>query len=725
MPASDIGLGPGANGGIAAPSLTSAAYSGTQLSLRLAPSTAPLTLEIYLFGANDRVFQASANLAANQSLVTVTVPGLTNGDQIIATATDSAGDTSPFSNAVTIASPLVVTNTFDSGSGSLRAAIINADATSGATISFDIPGGGPFVISLLSPLPAITATTAIDATTQPGFTNKPLVEVFGGNLGGMADGLLLAPGADSSTIKGLDLAAFGGAGIHVQSNGDIIVGNFLGTDLTGKAAGPGNTQGILIDTGTGTTIGGAAAGSANIIGFNAAGVVLQSAGNLVIGNFIGTDAAGDKLGNTTGVSISGSNNTVGGTTAGSPNVIGASTTNVLIQAAGTNNIVLGDFIGTDAAGDNLGVSGSYGVRVLGTGNTIGGTAAGSADTIGFNSTGVSLEGQNNAVLGSFIGTTAAGANRGNAVGIAVSAAGNTIGGVATGAADVIGDNTTAGVSLSGSNNLVQGDFIGTDAAAANLNNVIGVLVTGSANTIGGTSAAAADTIAFNATAGIQINGAGATTNVVQGDFIGTNAGSATLGNGIGVQIVGGSNNLIGGTTAGSPNTIGSNLQNGVSVLSGSGNAIHQNLYTGTNGTTAYVPASDIALAPGANSGIAAPVLSSASYDGTTLSIRLAASTQALTLEVYVLSTGPDQRHLQDHGAGPGQRHDREHPGGGIPDHRADPRDGDQLVERHLGVLERGDDRQPVRRDNDRGQRDGFTPRRHPQRRRRLRSDDQF
>jgi hypothetical protein len=711
VPASDIALGPGANGGIASPNLISASYSGTQLSLRLAASPVPLTLEVYLFGANDRVFQATMGLAANQTLVTLNVPGLANGDQIIATATDSANDTSAFSNAALIANPFVVINTNDSGSGSLRAAITNSISSPGTPITFNIPENDPgfnsttktFTINLKTKLPDITQKITIDATTQPEFTTKPVVEVFGGNIGGTADGLLLAHGSDSSKITGLDLAGFNGAGIHIQSNNVVIVGNFLGTDITGKAAGPGNVQGILVDTGTGNVIGGTATGSPNTIGFNNAGVVIQSDSNSMIGNFVGTDATGANLGNTIGVSIFSSSNTVGGTATGSPNTVGNSATNVFIQPTGTGNAVEGNFIGTDAAGHNLGVSGSYGVRVLGTGNTIGGSASSSRNTIGFNSAGVSLEGTGNTVEGNVIGTDGAGNNRGNVVGVSVSAArntiggaaadtiafnstagmaisgdsnvvrgeligtdaggsslgnavgvlvsgaGNTIGGTTSGDGNIIGANKSAGLSISGSSNLVEGNLIGTDAARHNLNNVIGVLITGAGNTIGGTTAPAANIIGRNSAAGIQINGGLATGNLVAGNDIGTDSASASappLPNGYNVQFLNATGNTIGGTAAGEGNVIGPYGTAGIAVLSGMQVEIHGNTYTSTTPNPTPPPAgnptitTDIAVAPGANNDQPAPVLLGTNIVTSTTPAQLqvfftdGANTSGVSLDIY-------------------------------------------------------------------------------------------
>ncbi|MDQ3754414.1 MAG: hypothetical protein M3371_06750 [Acidobacteriota bacterium] len=65
---------------------------------------------------------------------------------------------------------IVVTNTNDSGAGSLRQAILDANATAGTqTIAFNIPGSGVQTISPLSALPTITDAVVIDGTTQPRF----------------------------------------------------------------------------------------------------------------------------------------------------------------------------------------------------------------------------------------------------------------------------------------------------------------------------------------------------------------------------------------------------------------------------------------------------------------------------------------------------------------------------------------------------------------------------
>ena len=109
-------------------------------------------------------------------------------------------------------------------------------------------------------------------------------------------------------------------------------------------------------------------------------------------------------------------NTIGGTTAGQGNVVGTATS-VGVSITGASNVLEGNFIGTDAAGDKLGGTGSQPgsnaaviINNIGS-NTIGGTAAGSPNIIAFTSVGVSITGSSassNVLQGNFIGTNAAG-----------------------------------------------------------------------------------------------------------------------------------------------------------------------------------------------------------------------------------------------------------------------------------------------------------------------------
>src|SRR6267378_7582846 len=73
-----------------------------------------------------------------------------------------------------------VTTTGDSGAGSFRQAILDANATAGTdTIEFQIPGIAPFTISPTLPLPPLNEPVVINATTQPGYIDRPVVELDG------------------------------------------------------------------------------------------------------------------------------------------------------------------------------------------------------------------------------------------------------------------------------------------------------------------------------------------------------------------------------------------------------------------------------------------------------------------------------------------------------------------------------------------------------------------
>ena len=139
----------------------------------------------------------------------------------------------------TLLSTFSVTNTADSGPGSLRQAILDSDAATAATntIDFAIPGTGVQTIEPASSLPAITQAVLIDGESQPGYAGTPLIEL-GGQNAGTGDGLTIT--GSNVTVRGLDIGGYSqGAGIHITgagATGDWIYGNFLGTDPTGTHA---------------------------------------------------------------------------------------------------------------------------------------------------------------------------------------------------------------------------------------------------------------------------------------------------------------------------------------------------------------------------------------------------------------------------------------------------------------------------------------------------------
>ena len=308
----------------------------------------------------------------------------------------------------------------------LRAAIQQANATAGAdTINFNIPGTGVKTIAPSGgPLPRITDPVTINGYSQPGSkpnTNGPglgsnavlLIELNGTNAG--TDNLgIAAPGLDirtrDSTVKGLVINRFWGAGIRLEGQGGYtIAGNFIGTDPAGDTALPNGLGGIRIDSasdGAGSTIGGTTPAARNVISGNGLfGVEIITDDTNVQGNLIGTSASGTAdLGNSgPGVHVLfGPGNVVGGATAAARNVIsGNAGDGVIFEATGPNsqvqgNFVRGNYIGTNVKGTGALGNSKNGVLLYGTcgtvkNNVVGGTAPGEGNVIAFNSfTGVSV-----------------------------------------------------------------------------------------------------------------------------------------------------------------------------------------------------------------------------------------------------------------------------------------------------------------------------------------------
>ena len=199
-------------------------------------------------------------------------------------------------------------------------------------------------------------------------------------------------------------------------------------------------------------------------------------------------------------------------------------------------------------------------------NTIGGTAAGAGNVIsGNDSSGVEIEASDNLVVGNLIGTNAAGTGAmGNAYsGVYVGAASNTIGGTTAAARNVISANGLAGISqgidLAASNTLVEGNYIGTDVTGtvALGNHGQGIWATAGSNTVGGTASGAGNLISGNTVVGIWFySGNG---NLVEGNLVGTDVtGARALGNTYsGIQLQS-NNNIVGGTTAAARNVVSGN-----------------------------------------------------------------------------------------------------------------------------------------------------------------------
>jgi titin len=501
-------------------------------------------------------------------------------------------------------STFTVNTVADSGPGSLRQAILDANNSPGLdTVQFSI-GTGVQRIYLNSALPEVTDPIVLDATTQPGYGGAPLILLNGSNAGPNADGFLISAG--NSVVKGFIIRSFGANGIELTGNGgDVVSGNYLGTDYAGLIAHGNGQRGLYINGSSGNTIGGTTPGSGNVISGNElSGLVIDnnSTQNTVEGNLIGTSSVGTQaLGNAAaGVRIAdqSTNNVIGGTTAAARNIISGNGANGVVLDTGTSgNVVEGNYIGTGIRGLGRVGNGLRGVYVDGaSGNTVGGTTAGAGNLISGNGlSGVVLDDSatQNIVAGNLIGTNANGTaplgNAASGVRIGNQSSGNTIGGTTAAARNVIAGNGAHGVVLDSgaSNNQVQGNYIGTGIHGLGIvaNEQRGIYIDGSSgNTIGGTAAGAGNVISGNGLSGVVIDN-GSSQNTIQGNYIGTNAaGTGSLGNTLtGVRITGQSaNNVVGGATASARNVISGNGASGISLDTGaSANQVEGN-YIGTD-----------------------------------------------------------------------------------------------------------------------------------------------
>ena len=280
-------------------------------------------------------------------------------------------------------STIMVTTTADDGPGSLRQAINMANAEGGTnTIAFDIPGSGPQVIMPQSALPPVTSPLIIDGYTQPGSRPNtsatadnaaPSIVIDGSAISDIGQSLGLQVQADDSLVEGVVIQNFGGIGVVLSGAADVLQGDFIGTDTSGMTAQP-NSLGVGV-IGSADVIGGTSPASRDLVSGNDIGVAIAS---LAIG--------GDSL---------------------------------LTAEAGS--VVQGDLIGTNATGaGNLGNS-VIGVALAGSGNVVGGTASGQANTIAFN-------GQVGSVLNIGVGVVVVGLSPSSSSPISVQSTGNLISG---------------------------------------------------------------------------------------------------------------------------------------------------------------------------------------------------------------------------------------------------------------------------------------------------------
>ena len=343
-----------------------------------------------------------------------------------------------------------VTNCHDSGAGSFRQAILDANANPGPNrIIFNIPVTDPkyqtnaalgahwWRIKPATPFPDITRDgTFIDGTTQAAYIGGdpnpygPEIELDGEL--GPSGSCLVINNASSCVIKGLVINKFllGGEddanGIKIlfgAATSNEVKGCYVGLDALGFQYGFGNDQtGVLIIDGKNNIIGGSTVSDRNVISGNGArGIQIHgsgatpaqiASGNVIKGNFIGLDSSGTILirNSTVGVAIGNyaSNNIVGGTAPGESNVIsGNGTFGVrLVGDHVSSNEVKGNFIGTNPAG-TLSLPNVFGVAVDSSAesNVIEGNVISGNSTFGL---AIMYGAGHNTVAGNFVGTNGSG-----------------------------------------------------------------------------------------------------------------------------------------------------------------------------------------------------------------------------------------------------------------------------------------------------------------------------
>jgi hypothetical protein len=184
-------------------------------------------------------------------------------------------------------------------------------------------------------------------------------------------------------------------GSPTSGAGHTVQGNYIGTNAAGTATLLGGTAagaGVRIADSGNNLIGGTDPGARNVIAGNAVGVMFYDArpGNVVQGNYIGTNATGTAaLSNGEGMLFAGfgfdNGNQIGGTMPGAGNVISGSVGDGIRFGRGNNNIFEGNAIGVAADYSTPLGNGAHGIELgVGDGNVFGGTTSGAGNVIAYN-----------------------------------------------------------------------------------------------------------------------------------------------------------------------------------------------------------------------------------------------------------------------------------------------------------------------------------------------------
>jgi CSLREA domain-containing protein len=212
---------------------------------------------------------------------------------------NGTGDTIAVDGACTLREAVTAATT-NAASGDCPAGTVGLDQ-----IHFAIGGGGAQSIVVLDPMPDIVDPVTIDGTTQPGYAETPLITVFRSFIFSLSPLFAVQMAGGGSTFRGLIVrgGSPGSASIELRSSGNVIAGNYFGTDGTTFSDVLSGSASVLIVGTVGSpasnnAIGGAAAADRNVFG-GLAGVGVGIAAvsgaiadaNSITGNYFGWNAA--------------------------------------------------------------------------------------------------------------------------------------------------------------------------------------------------------------------------------------------------------------------------------------------------------------------------------------------------------------------------------------------------------------------------------------------------
>lgn len=296
-------------------------------------------------------------------------------------------DRGAYESAFNNATQYSVVTTADSGAGSLRDAIIQANASPNpATITFNIPGACPRVIALASALPQITSPVIVNATTQPGSSVNSDPDTFDATLcvlvkpasGTLPIGFVVPSSATAAslTLRGLGIGGFGQPVVLLGGANHVIGGNQFGGSVAGQPL-PGaglSAISIGVNAGGSLIVGGSSLADRNVIGgaefsgINVSSTVSSSIDRCqFVNNLIGMAANGNTaLPNFTGINLAGSGCLV------DRNRIAGNTSDAVWINNSSNHVIQRNQIGYAVNGNGF-LSGA-GVRINGSNNTVGAPA---------------------------------------------------------------------------------------------------------------------------------------------------------------------------------------------------------------------------------------------------------------------------------------------------------------------------------------------------------------